>query len=47
MFVACGAIVIGTATNTTGVKEIDAYLGNHGKGMQLNVADQYSIDLFF
>lgn len=47
MFVTCGATVIGTATNITGVKEIDAYLGNHGKGMQLNVADQYSIDLFF
>lgn len=45
MFVKHGATVIGTATSELGVKDINAYLGNFGKGMLLNVTIQDSIDM--
>lgn len=46
MFAAHGATVIGTATSELGAKNISVYLNNLGKGMQLNVSEQHSIDLF-
>lgn len=46
MFVVNGAIVIGTATSEIGVKDINMYLNNSGAGMQLNVTEQDSIDIF-
>ncbi|PJG83674.1 3-oxoacyl-ACP reductase FabG [Caviibacterium pharyngocola] len=42
--VAKGAFVIGTATSEKGAESISAYLGEKGKGLVLNVADQESID---
>ena len=39
-----GAFVIGTATTEKGAESISAYLGEKGKGLVLNVADQASID---
>ena len=39
-----GAFVIGTATSEKGAESISAYLGEKGKGLVLNVADQVSID---
>lgn len=39
-----GAFVIGTATSEKGAESISAYLGEKGKGLVLNVADQASID---
>lgn len=39
-----GAFVIGTATSDKGAESISAYLGEKGKGLVLNVADQASID---
>ncbi|QOI11048.1 3-oxoacyl-ACP reductase FabG [Blochmannia endosymbiont of Colobopsis nipponica] len=39
-----GATVIGTATTKLGAKDISVYLGNSGKGMELDVTDQSSID---
>ena len=39
-----GAFVIGTATSEKGTDSISAYLGEKGKGLVLNVADQASID---
>ncbi|MCK3658342.1 3-oxoacyl-[acyl-carrier-protein] reductase [Pasteurellaceae bacterium Pebbles2] len=39
-----GAFVIGTATSEKGAESISAYLGDKGKGLVLNVADQSSID---
>lgn len=39
-----GAFVIGTATSENGAESISAYLGEKGKGLVLNVADQASID---
>ena len=39
-----GAFVIGTATSEKGAERISAYLGEKGKGLVLNVADQASID---
>jgi len=39
-----GAFVIGTATSEKGAESISAYLGDKGKGLVLNVADQASID---
>ncbi|WP_413734236.1 3-oxoacyl-ACP reductase FabG [Sodalis sp. RH21] len=39
-----GAIVIGTATSAQGAEAISTYLGNRGKGLQLNVSDSASID---
>ncbi|WP_413730701.1 3-oxoacyl-ACP reductase FabG [Sodalis sp. RH22] len=39
-----GATVIGTATSEQGADAISAYLGNRGKGLQLNVSDIASID---
>ncbi|WP_439241452.1 3-oxoacyl-ACP reductase FabG [Lonepinella sp. BR2474] len=39
-----GAFVIGTATSEKGAESISAYLGQQGKGLVLNVADQGSID---
>lgn len=44
MFVIHEAIVIGTATNICGVQKINRYLNNRGKGIQLNVAQQHSIN---
>lgn len=38
------AFVIGTATSEKGADSISAYLGEKGKGLVLNVADQASID---
>ncbi|MCK3654777.1 3-oxoacyl-[acyl-carrier-protein] reductase [Pasteurellaceae bacterium Macca] len=43
-FVAKGAFVIGTATSEKGAESISAYLGEKGKGLVLNVADEQSID---
>lgn len=39
-----GATVIGTATSENGAQSIDAYLGDNGKGLSLNVTDPASID---
>lgn len=39
-----GAFVIGTATSEKGAESISAYLGEKGRGLVLNVADQVSID---
>nr|WP_315541519.1 3-oxoacyl-ACP reductase FabG [uncultured Aggregatibacter sp.] len=39
-----GAFVIGTATSEKGADSISAYLGEKGKGLVLNVADQASIN---
>ena len=39
-----GAFVIGTATSEKGAESISTYLGEKGKGLVLNVADQASID---
>jgi 3-oxoacyl-[acyl-carrier protein] reductase len=38
-----GFFVIGTATSDVGADSISAYLGKHGKGLTLNVADADSI----
>lgn len=40
-----GAKVIGTATSVQGAEAISAYLGDRGKGLQLNVSDIASIDI--
>jgi len=42
--VARGARVIGTATSDKGAADISAYLGENGKGLNLNVVDPASID---
>ncbi|QGM81414.1 3-oxoacyl-ACP reductase FabG [Otariodibacter oris] len=42
--VAKGAFVIGTATSEKGAETISAYLGEKGKGLVLNVADEESIE---
>ena len=39
-----GAFVIGTATSEKGAESISDYLGEKGRGLVLNVADQASID---
>lgn len=39
-----GVFVIGTATSEKGAEAISAYLGEHGKGLVLNVTDADSID---
>ena len=39
-----GAFVIGTATSEKGAESISAYLGEKGRGLVLNVAEQASID---
>ena len=39
-----GAFVIGTATSEKGAESISAYLGEKGRGLGFNVADQASID---
>ena len=39
-----GACVIGTATAEKGAESISAYLGEKGRGLVLNVADQSSIE---
>lgn len=44
MFVTYGATVIGTATSELGIKVINMYLNNSGKGMLLNVTEQNSIN---
>lgn len=43
-FVANGAKVIGTATTEKGAEAISKYLGEHGKGLVLNVTDTHSIE---
>lgn len=45
IFAIYGATVIGTATNKYGVQQIDAYLGNRGQGILLNVIYQDSINV--
>ena len=40
--VARGARVIGTATSDKGAEDISAYLGENGKGLNLNVVDPKS-----
>ncbi|WP_395480108.1 3-oxoacyl-ACP reductase FabG [Candidatus Curculioniphilus buchneri] len=45
-FAAYGATVIGTATSHTGAKAISAYLGSSGKGMELDVSKNVSIENF-
>ena len=42
-----GAFVIGTATAEKGAESISAYLGEKGRGLVLNVADQSSIETVF
>ncbi|MDO6705751.1 MULTISPECIES: 3-oxoacyl-ACP reductase FabG [unclassified Photobacterium] len=39
-----GATVIGTATSESGAEAISAYLGEHGKGLALNVTSPESIE---
>lgn len=39
-----GATVIGTATSDRGAEAISAYLGEHGKGMALNVTSPESVE---
>lgn len=39
-----GAFVIGSATSEKGAESISAYLGEKGRGLVLNVADQSSIE---
>lgn len=39
-----GVFVIGTATSEKGAESISAYLGEKGRGLVLNVADQSSIE---
>ncbi|MEC6815780.1 3-oxoacyl-ACP reductase FabG [Photobacterium toruni] len=39
-----GATVIGTATSESGADAISAYLGDHGKGFELNVTSPESIE---
>ncbi|QTF08809.1 3-oxoacyl-ACP reductase FabG [Brenneria izadpanahii] len=39
-----GATVIGTATSEKGAEAIGAWLGEHGKGYVLNVADEASVE---
>ena len=46
-FVAKGATVIGTATSANGAAAISEYLGEHGKGFELNVTDPASIEQLF
>ncbi|WMQ73680.1 MAG: 3-oxoacyl-[acyl-carrier-protein] reductase FabG [Sodalis sp.] len=41
-----GATVIGTATSESGAAAISAYLGNSGKGMELDVSSNDSIEAF-
>lgn len=43
-FVTNGAKVIGTATTEKGAEAISKSLGEHGKGLVLNVTDAHSID---
>ncbi|MCR3755312.1 MAG: 3-oxoacyl-[acyl-carrier-protein] reductase FabG [Sodalis sp. Psp] len=45
MLAARGATVIGTATSEMGAAAISAYLGNRGKGMELDVSNISSIDM--
>jgi 3-oxoacyl-[acyl-carrier protein] reductase len=42
-----GATVIGTATSQNGADNISAYLGENGKGIELNVTDNDSIAALF
>ncbi|CAK8739029.1 3-oxoacyl-[acyl-carrier-protein] reductase FabG [Sodalis praecaptivus] len=41
-----GATVIGTATSESGAAAISAYLGYSGKGMELDVSSNDSIEAF-
>jgi len=43
---ACGATVIGTATSEPGAESISTYLAGKGKGLQLDVSDSASIEVF-
>lgn len=47
VFAAGGATVIGTATSENGASKISEYLGEHGKGLVLNVTDSDSIAALF
>lgn len=42
-----GAVVIGTATSEAGADKISQYIGEHGKGLQLDVTDIDSINNLF
>ncbi|URJ24909.1 3-oxoacyl-ACP reductase FabG [Candidatus Blochmannia ocreatus (nom. nud.)] len=44
MFAEHGATVVGTATNASGVEDINIFLGKNGKGIRLDVTEQYSIN---
>lgn len=46
MLAARGATVIATATSESGAAAISAYLGDSGKGMELNVSNNASIEAF-
>ncbi|UDG79989.1 3-oxoacyl-ACP reductase FabG [Candidatus Steffania adelgidicola] len=46
MLAARGATLIGTATTETSAAAITAYLDHHGKGMQLDISNNASIDIF-
>ncbi|UVK76901.1 MAG: 3-oxoacyl-[acyl-carrier-protein] reductase FabG [Sodalis sp. Fle] len=46
MLMARGATIVGTATSERGAATISVYLGNSGKGMQLNISNQDSIEIF-
>lgn len=46
MLAARGATVIGTATSESGAASISAYLGDSGKGMELDVSSNDSIEAF-
>lgn len=45
--VAAGAVVIGTATSERGAEAIQAYLGDNGHGLVLNVTDGDSVKALF
>ncbi|MCL1058054.1 3-oxoacyl-ACP reductase FabG [Shewanella gelidimarina] len=45
--VSAGAVVIGTATSERGAEAIQAYLGDNGHGLVLNVTDGDSVKILF
>lgn len=45
--VSAGAVVVGTATSERGAESIQAYLGDKGHGMVLNVTDSESVAQLF
>lgn len=44
-FIKNGATVIGTSTSIYGTQSINEYLNNRGKGVQLDITQQHSIDI--